>query len=404
MHTPSKWSLLWPVLATIVLPLIAAWFAYPDTHLPPKFGVFPPEFVTQEPAFNLYYFLAVLLAELAVGTLLLFPRLFGFRPVTPPAPSPKAPFPVWFWIGLVFTLFFWWLMWARVTPFGDLVYYAFSPMWWGFILVLDGIAYRRSNGNSLLAKKPKTLLLSALVSVGGWYYFEYYNYFVFSNWYYPNGHMPELSHSTVVLLFMIAYTTVWPAIFEWYSLLRTFPKLGARYADGPKLPLPGTLLLVAGFALIVLMVFLPLPLFWVLWIGPMVVIGGQLIRKGIWTPFTALAQGNWTPLVLIALASLCNGFFWELWNWGSANPNPVPVTNPNYWVYDIPYVNVIHIFAEMPLLGYFGYMPFGLLVWLVFLWAGSLFGFDASLDSDPARAAASKAEQGAPTLLPSEAR
>lgn len=67
-------------------------------------------------------------------------------------------------------------------------------------------------------------------------------------------------------------------------------------------------------------------------------------------------------LPLVALGSLCTGFFWELWNWGS-NANPaLPATNPNYWIYDIPYVNVIHIFAEMPLLGYIGYMPFGILV------------------------------------------
>jgi hypothetical protein len=41
---------------------------------------------------------------------------------------------------------------------------------------------------------------------------------------------------------------------------------------------------------------------------------------------------------------------------------------------------VIHIYAEMPLLGYAGYLPFGILVWVLFLWAGQLFGFNASLD------------------------
>jgi len=84
----------------------------------------------------------------------------------------------------------------------------------------------------------------------------------------------------------------------------------------------------------------------------------------------------------VALSSLCNGFFWELWNWGS-NANPaLPATNPNYWIYDIPYVNVIHIFSEMPLLGYMGYMPFGILVWVVFIWLGALFGFDTGLLKD----------------------
>lgn len=112
----------------------------------------------------------------------------------------------------------------------------------------------------------------------------------------------------------------------------------------------------------------------------MAVIVGLMVRLGIWTPFSAMAQGNWAPAVLVALASLFNGFLWEFWNYGSAQPAGLPATNPNYWIYDIPYVNVIHINAEMPLLGYAGYLPFGILVWVVFLWAGGLLGFDASLD------------------------
>lgn len=374
-------SLVWPVLALLLLPLAVAWFAY-ASHLPPEFGVFPPVQVTvpPKPGFSLFVFVVVLLGEAAIGVFLLFPQRFGFLPPAPPPPPPApAPFPVWFWIGAVLTLFFWWLMWTRVTVFGDLVYYAFTPLWWGFILLLDGLVYRRNGGKSLLAAKAKTVLLSALVSVGGWLFFEYYDYFALGNWYYPNGHMPQLSHGLIVALFLIAYTTVWPAIFEWYTLLKTCPFLSSRYGQGPKLALPGTLLLWLGFILAAAMVLFPFPLFWVLWIGPLAVIVGQLIRKGVWTPFTAMAQGDWGPMILMAFASLCNGFFWELWNWGSAQPNPLPPTNPNYWVYDIPYVNVIHICAEMPLLGYFGYLPFGILVWVVYIWAGKVFGFDSSL-------------------------
>ena len=35
---------------------------------------------------------------------------------------------------------------------------------------------------------------------------------------------------------------------------------------------------------------------------PMIVITGQMIRLQVWTPFTAMAEGNWSPLVLVALA------------------------------------------------------------------------------------------------------
>lgn len=154
--------------------------------------------------------------------------------------------------------------------------------------------------------------------------------------------------------------------------------MASRYSNGPKVALPGGLLFWGGFFLIFVVVFFPYPLFWVMWIGPLAIFSGQLIRKGIWNPFTAMAEGNWGPALLMALSAMFNGFFWELWNWGSAHPAQ-PVTNPNYWMYDIPYVNVIHIFAEMPLLGYMGYMPFGILAWAIFIWLGALFRFDTKL-------------------------
>ena len=48
-------------------------------------------------------------------------------------------------------------------------------------------------------------------------------------------------------------------------------------------------------------------------------------------------------------AALLCGFFWEMWNY-LAFPK---------WYYTIPFGQYAHIF-EMPLLGYAGYLPFGL--------------------------------------------
>ncbi len=377
----SRPTLVAALLAMIILPLIASWSAYPISHLPPGFGQFPPLFVENPPGFNLTIFSILALVEMAFIIFLLFPQWFGFKQATPSPKLALKALPIWFWLGLGSTLFFWWLMWSRETVFGNLVYYAFTPMWWGFIFVLDGLTYRYSGGYSLFASRRKTFLISAVVSVGGWYFFEYFDYFALGNWYYPNTVIPGLSHSTIVALFLIAYSTVWPAVFEWYTLLNAFPKVVARYVQGPKLVLSGKPLLYLSFILFLAVPFWPYPLFWAMWIAPLIGVAGVLMMFNIWTPLTALAQGNWSPILLIALSSLFNGFFWEVWNYGSAHPVS-PVTNPNYWVYDIPYVNVIHIFAEMPLLGFFGYLPFGVLVWVVFIWAGKVFGFDTNLLAD----------------------
>ena len=64
-------------------------------------------------------------------------------------------------------------------------------------------------------------------------------------------------------------------------------------------------------------------------------------------------------MVSAALAALICGFFWEMWNFYSLAR----------WTYSVPLVHRFQIF-EMPLLGYAGYLPFGLECAVM----GSLFG------------------------------
>jgi len=66
------------------------------------------------------------------------------------------------------------------------------------------------------------------------------------------------------------------------------------------------------------------------------------------TLFGWLRYGDWRPLLQPALAALICGLLWELWNFGSLAK----------WHYSIPYVQRFRVF-EMPLLGYAGYLPFG---------------------------------------------
>ncbi|MCH8538097.1 MAG: mechanosensitive ion channel protein MscS [Alkalimonas sp.] len=371
-------QLIWPLLATLLVPLAVAWLVYPN-HLPPGFGEFPPQFQGDAPGFNLLVFILVAIGAAFISALVIWPQKFGFKgaPVQPAAA--KKPLPWWFWAGAVVTLFFWWLMWSHSMLFGELVYWSFTPLWWGFIFVLDGLVYHRNNGASLASRKPWLLGVAGLVSIVGWVYFEFFDYFVLENWYYPQADQAPWSQQLLSIEFLLTYSTVTPVLFQWYNLLNTFPKLVARYQNGPKMPLNANWLLAIGLALLAVMVIWPYPFFWVVWIGPFLVLIATLQRLNIWTPFSDIAKGNWTAGVLIAVSSLLNGLFWEFWNFGSHFFVTEPVTNPNYWVYNIPYVNVIHLFSEMPLLGYFGYLPFGVIVWLFFIWSGKLIGFDTDI-------------------------
>ena len=61
------------------------------------------------------------------------------------------------------------------------------------------------------------------------------------------------------------------------------------------------------------------------------------------------AIGDWREVWQVALAGLVCGFFWEMWNYQSLA----------HWEYTVPFVHRFEVF-HMPLLGYGGYLPFGL--------------------------------------------
>ena len=89
--------------------------------------------------------------------------------------------------------------------------------------------------------------------------------------------------------------------------------------------------------------------FSLLWISPLIIIVSLQTPMGEKHILSGLAAGHWSPVVSSALAAVFCGFFWEMWNYYSLAR----------WEYSIPFVYRFKIF-EMPILGYAGYLPFGL--------------------------------------------
>jgi hypothetical protein len=90
-------------------------------------------------------------------------------------------------------------------------------------------------------------------------------------------------------------------------------------------------------------------LFPLLWVTPLLII---LALQTLMDERHILSDppvGNWTAAVAAAMAAVICGVFWEMWNFFSLAK----------WQYSIPLVQRYQIF-EMPLLGYAGYLPFGL--------------------------------------------
>ena len=78
---------------------------------------------------------------------------------------------------------------------------------------------------------------------------------------------------------------------------------------------------------------------------------------------TPIGKGDWRSIWLPAMAALICGFFWEMWNFKSLA----------HWEYSVPFVQRFHVF-EMPVLGYAGYLPFGLECMVVSLMFGKVMG------------------------------
>ncbi len=260
-------------------------------------------------------------------------------------------FPWWGWLALLLGGFFWFMAWTRFTWFQAFQQHTFLPIWAGFIFTINALAVRRS-GSCLMLRQPAGFLLLFPVSAGFWWFFEYFNRFV-HNWYYTG--VEGLGAGEYSYLSSIAFATVLPGVLSTIDLLLTFPALNRGLAHGRPLDLPDSrwipvsVLALSGAGLTLIGIF-PDQLFALLWVSPLLIILSVQAVAGRPTLLSPLRQGDWRPVVTPALAALVCGFFWEMWNFFSLSR----------WSYAIPYVQRFHLF-EMPILGYGGYLPFGLI-------------------------------------------
>ncbi|MGH8222605.1 MAG: hypothetical protein ACREQZ_06495, partial [Woeseiaceae bacterium] len=239
----------------------------------------------------------------------------------------------------------WTLAWGDFAP-PAWRRHTFTPLWLGYLVTLNALAYRRT-ARSPLTHQTTWFLLLFPASAVFWWLFEYLNRYV-GNWYYSG--IADSGDWDYFLQGTLPFSTVLPAVMSTRAWLASFPRLDALALP----PVRGHAGLAWGsFALGVLALagigVRPEELFAMLWLAPLLVLAGLqklVVGQSLFEP---LARGDWRPVLLPALAALLCGFFWELWNWGSAAQ----------WRYSVPYVQGLSVF-EMPLPGYAGYLPFGI--------------------------------------------
>lgn len=272
------------------------------------------------------------------------------RPYAIEEESPRRAFPWWGWFGLAAGGGFWVLAWTRFTWFAPVQGHTFSPLWFAYILVVNAWTFRRT-GKCMLRDRPQYLLMLFVCSAAFWWFFEYLNRFV-QNWHYVGtGTMSRMEYFIYATL---PFSTVLPAVLGTYELLASWPRAGASLNHYIPIMIrrprrwAAVGLLVAGAGLIGIGI-LPDLLFPLLWLSPLFIITCIQTLTGGETLFSELHYGRWRRIYLLAISALVCGVFWEMWNhWSLAQ-----------WEYTVPYVGGVKVF-KMPILGFAGYLPFGL--------------------------------------------
>jgi hypothetical protein len=244
--------------------------------------------------------------------------------------------------GVVLCGVSWWAAWTRPEWLGVFRDNTFAPLWFGFILILDGLV-RMRQGHSMLSRSPAAFWLLFPVSAVSWWFFEYLNRFS-HNWYYSEL-VGDYSPLRYVLLATPPFATVLPAVLEASELVCGFGIMGRcswRIGAIGRRTSRGVLyaLLVLGCVSLVCVSYVPAFFFPFLWVSPLLISVPLLRLGGSVSPLDWFEGGDRRPAVCLSLGALVCGFFWEMWNWPSLPK----------WHYSVPYVDRFHVF-EMPLLG-----------------------------------------------------
>ena len=273
--------------------------------------------------------------------------------------------PWWGWLGLVVLAAGWIMSWTRFEWFRSCqVMCSYFPIWMGFIISLNAWCVKRA-GTSPLTAHPLAYLMTFPVSSVFWWFFEYLNRYVW-NWYYVG--ISELTAAEYVVYATLCFSSVLPAVMAIAAILRTFAPFKDEVYQGMakfNLRSPAWCAFYAGWAAIGLVgiVFFPDYAYPFLWMSPLaafVLIQVLLKEESIIDRF---ALGDWSVYFRYSIASLLCGLCWETWNFYAFAK----------WIYAVPWVHGWQLW-EMPLLGFAGYLPFGVECAAIIAWLYGTFG------------------------------
>lgn len=276
-------------------------------------------------------------------------------------PLPRYFLPYRGLVGLAIICIFWPADILHAGPLGE---FSFFPLWLAYILVVDSLVLRRT-GSSLLVRNPMAVLGMFVLAIPYWWSFEWIN-LATQNWIYVGD--DEHSRAVSLLIGSWHFSVVIPAVFESAELLGSFSWI-RRFGRGPRIRLSQRQaygVVATGFLSLAALLIWPSYCFPLTWLFLFLIFDPINYLRGQPSIAAQIRSGDWRPFVAITLGALLTGWFWEMWNSASVS-----------WVYDIGFFDFAHIF-EMPLLGYGGYLPFGLETFAVYHFVAGILPLPSS--------------------------
>jgi len=272
-----------------------------------------------------------------------------------------ARFPAWGWLGLALLVISWVVAWNRFECLkaGNLqVLLSYFPIWIGYIVTMNAVVKKRS-GHCPLTDHPWLYLSTFPASALFWWFFEYLNRFVW-NWYYLG--VGGLSAFEYAVYATLCFTSVLPGVYVTAEFLGTYRFFDDRNYDGMfRIDIRSSLSrgVLSALSAVGLcgIVFFPEYTFPFLWISPLMVF--VLVQVALREPclLDRLGRGAWGMVFRYEVAALCCGICWETWNYHALAK----------WVYALPWVHAFQVW-EMPLIGFAGYLPFGVECAAIIYW------------------------------------
>jgi len=328
----------------LALPLLGIFFTGQNV-LP--YLVFPPKTViTSHAPYSITIFITISVFVI-VTVLPFFKKGLAYKSFASQKTDGQLPW--WGYGSFIGLACFWILAWTRFDWFSTLQAHTFFPLWFCWIVCVNALTFQR-NHQCPLINSPYKFIRLFIVSAVFWWMFEYLNRFV-GNWYYSGS---QYSAGKYFLLATLSFSTVLPAVESMKEYLLTFDRFKSGFKGMKEFKTINSRtfamfsVIISSVLLLLIGVF-PDPLFFLIWICPFFIFTGCLILFDSLHILKGVKKGDYTMVTAYSIAALICGFFWEMFNFYSLAR----------WQYAIPYVQVFHLF-EMPVLGYAGYLPFGL--------------------------------------------